>query len=52
MKRIFYLFIVLTLFSCESPITEKIKRTYPNKQPEQINYFQVQNGKEVKIKEK
>ena len=52
MKRILYILLALFLFSCESPIIEKIGETYPNNQAKEIFYFQEQDGKEVKISEK
>ena len=51
MKPILYLFIIVFLFSCNAPI-EKIVETYPNNQPKRIDFFQEEDGKEVKIEEK
>lgn len=52
MKQLLYLLIFIFLIACESPVIEKIDKTYPDNKPEKISYFQEQDGKEVKIEEK
>lgn len=52
MKQFFCILSILLLFSCEAPLIEKNGETYPNNQPKRIDFFQKQNGKEVKVKEK
>jgi antitoxin component YwqK of YwqJK toxin-antitoxin module len=51
-RRIFFLIIVFTLFSCEPPIVEKVIETHPDNAPKLVEYFQEIDGKEVLVEQK
>lgn len=51
-QRILFLIFTLALFSCETPIQEKIEETHPDNTPKKVSYYQEIDGKEQLVKQK
>lgn len=52
LKNILILFISITLFACEPPVTEKIVSKHPNGEKKKVEFFKEIEGEEVLIEEK
>lgn len=51
-KNIVFIVAMTILFSCETPIIEKVDTKHPSNTPKRVLYYQEIDGKEVLIEEK
>ncbi len=52
MKRIIYVFLLLAIIACESPVIEKVETKYPNGEKNRVAFYQEKDGEEILIEEK
>jgi len=52
MKNIVIISFLSLIFSCNSPITEKVEKTFPDNNPKLVSYYQKHFSKEEKVEQK